>query len=344
MKLSDFHFDLPSELIAQQPLSVRGASRLLALDGATGSLQDLQFAQLQSLLRPGDLLVCNNTRVVPARLRAYKTTGGAVEILLERAVDARTAWVQMRASKALRPGMQLRGDGGALEIMAREGDLYLLVFPDDPLTYCARFGQVPLPPYIERAADADDAERYQSVFARVAGAVAAPTASLHFNTDQLARLEQAGVGRVELTLHVGAGTFQPIRTADPALHEMHAERVMVPAATLAACLQARSHGGRVIAVGTTVVRALETAAAAGGHEFAGETRLFVTPGYRFAAVDAMITNFHLSESSLLMLVSAFAGREQVLAAYRHAVTQRYRFFSYGDAMWLTPCDAATGPR
>jgi S-adenosylmethionine:tRNA ribosyltransferase-isomerase len=237
-------------------------------------------------------------------------------------------------------GMVLDGEGGPLAILERREDLFLLEFPAEPLAYCARFGQVPLPPYIARAAEAADRERYQSVFARSPGAVAAPTASLHFDAALLQELTNAGVARVELTLHVGAGTFQPLRVTDPAQHRMHAEPVEVPAATLTACRAARARGGRVIAVGTTVVRALETATAAGGAEFRGDTRLFIYPGYRFAAVDAMITNFHLPESSLLMLVSAFAGRDTVLAAYRHAVAAQYRFFSYGDAMWLTPATAA----
>jgi S-adenosylmethionine:tRNA ribosyltransferase-isomerase len=346
VKIEDFHFDLPPELIAQRPLAQRGASRLLAVDGQSGACRDLQFADLPTLLRPGDLLVCNNTRVVPARLAARKPTGGAVEILLERVVDDRHAWVQMRASKALPPGLTLAGDGGPLQILERQADLFLVAFPQAPLAYCARYGQVPLPPYISRAADAADAERYQSVFARTPGAVAAPTASLHFDAELLARLAAAGVARAELTLHVGAGTFQPIRVRELSEHRMHAEWVEVPATTIAACRETRARGGRVIAVGTTVVRALESAAAGGagsaGPGFMGDTRLFIYPGYRFAATDAMITNFHLPQSSLLMLVAAFAGRDPVLAAYRHAVSERYRFFSYGDAMWLTPGADARG--
>jgi S-adenosylmethionine:tRNA ribosyltransferase-isomerase len=342
VKIEDFHFDLPPELIAQRPLPQRAASRLLAVDGESGARRDLHFIDLPMLLRAGDLLVCNNTRVVPARLTARKPTGGVVEILLERVVDDRHAWVQMRASKALPPGLTLAGAGGSLRIMERQDDLFLLAFPQPPLVYCARHGEVPLPPYISRPADDADIDRYQSIFARAPGAVAAPTASLHFDAELLARLAAAGVARAELTLHVGAGTFQPIRVSQLSEHRMHAEWALVPAATLAACRETRARGGRVVAVGTTVVRALESAAAAGGAGFQGDTRLFIYPGYRFAATDAMITNFHLPQSSLLMLVSAFAGRDSVLAAYRHAVSERYRFFSYGDAMWLTPSAAAPG--
>ncbi len=342
VNIEDFHFDLPPELIAQRPLPQRAASRLLAVDGESGARRDLHFIDLPTLLRPGDLLVCNNTRVVPARLTARKPTGGAVEILLERVVDDRHAWVQMRASKALPPGLVLAGAGGPLRIMERRGDLFLLAFPQPPLAYCARHGEVPLPPYIDRPADDADIDRYQSIFARAPGAVAAPTASLHFDAGLLARLAAAGVARAELTLHVGAGTFQPIRVSRLSEHRMHAEWALVPAATIAACRETRARGGRVVAVGTTVVRALESAAAAGDAGFQGDTRLFIYPGYSFAATDAMITNFHLPQSSLLMLVSAFAGRDNVLAAYRHAVAARYRFFSYGDAMWLTPRLAAPG--
>ena len=340
MKIEDFHFDLPPELIAQRPLPQRGASRLLAVDGESGARHDLHFTDLPTLLRSGDLLVCNNTRVVPARLAARKPTGGTVELLLERVVDDRHAWMQMRASKALPPGLVLAGEGGPLRIVERQHDLFLLAFPQPPLAYCARHGKVPLPPYISRPADDADIDRYQSIFARAPGAVAAPTASLHFDAELLARLAAAGVARAELTLHVGAGTFQPIRVSNLSEHRMHAEWVEVPAATIAACRETRARGRRVVAVGTTVVRALESAAAAGGAGFQGDTRLFIYPGYRFAAVDAMITNFHLPQSSLLLLVSAFAGRDNVLAAYRHAVAGRYRFFSYGDAMWLTPRAAA----
>jgi S-adenosylmethionine:tRNA ribosyltransferase-isomerase len=336
---ADFHFELPESLIAQRPLPDRGAARLLAVDGATGQRRDLGVRDLPALLAPGDLLVCNNTQVVPARLAARKPTGGAVEILLERAVDDRCAWVQMRASKPLRPGLRLEAAGGVLEILEREGDLYRVSFPMPPLEYCERHGAVPLPPYIQRAPDAADRERYQSLFAREPGAVAAPTASLHFDAALLAALQSRGIERAEVTLHVGAGTFQPVRVDDLDRHELHAERVSVPATTLAACQAARQRGARVVAVGTTVVRALETAAAAGGAGFRGDTRLFIRPGYRFAAVDALLTNFHLPESTLLMLVAAFAGHATVMAAYRHAVEQRYRFFSYGDAMFLTPSTA-----
>lgn len=340
MQKADFQFYLPPELIAQQPLPNRSSSRLLQLDGQSGALVDGVFADVSRLLAPGDVLICNDTRVIPARLAARKPTGGAVEILLERVAGPNQAWAQLRASKALPIGLEMQGAGGTLTILERQEDLFLLAFPGDPLTYCQAHGAIPLPPYIDRLPDAADAERYQSVFAKRPGAVAAPTASLHFDSALLDSLRAAGIGYATVTLHVGVGTFQPVRVDDLSQHRMHAEWVDVPASTLTAIQQARARGGRVVAVGTTVVRALETALAAGGASYSGDTRLFILPGYRFRAVDAMITNFHLPESTLLMLVAAFAGREHVLAAYAHAVAQRYRFFSYGDAMWLTPAVAA----
>ncbi|MCS6948471.1 MAG: tRNA preQ1(34) S-adenosylmethionine ribosyltransferase-isomerase QueA [Steroidobacteraceae bacterium] len=346
MRREDFRYDLPAELIAQTPLPQRSASRLLTLDGRTGALADRRFADLVEILRPGDLLVLNDTRVIPARLRARKPTGGAVEILLERRIDAHSAWVQMRASKPLRPGLRLVSAGGEVQLLERSGELYRLATPTDPLAFFERYGEMPLPPYITRAPQPEDRERYQSIFARTPGAVAAPTASLHFDAALFERLAERGVERATLTLHVGAGTFQPLRVAQIAEHQMHAEWLSVPAATRRACARARAAGGRVVAVGTTVVRALETVADAcdEDRDWQGETRLFITPGYRFRAVDAMITNFHLPESTLLMLVCAFAGREAVLAAYAHAIAERYRFYSYGDAMWLTPAPQAIAAR
>ncbi len=338
MHRQDFAYDLPPELIAQQPLAERTASRLLALDGRNGTLRDLKFVDLPSLLRAGDLLVFNDTRVVKARLQAQKASGGKLELLLERVLDERRALFQARASKPLREGgdMTLAG-GGAARAVGRHDDLFEIEFDEPVLGYLARHGEVPLPPYISRTADRADAERYQTVLARVDGAVAAPTAGLHFDAATLDRLARAGVARTLVTLHVGAGTFQPVRVDDLDQHHMHAEWLAVDEAACAAIRATRAAGGRVIAVGTTVVRALETAWRDGEvRSYQGDTRLFIRPGYDFRAVDALITNFHLPESTLLMLVSAFAGFGQVLAAYRHAVRERYRFFSYGDAMFVLP--------
>ncbi len=346
MRRADFNFELPPELIAQAPLPERSASRLLCLDGADGTLADRQFADLPSLLRPHDLLVFNDTRVVAARLFGTKPSGGRVEIFLERAIGERRALVQMRASKPIRPELRLDTPGGELRVVRRtetvSGDLWEIETPAEVLAFFEAHGAVPLPPYIDRSADAADRERYQSIFARDPGAVAAPTASLHFDAALIARIDATGAGRATVTLHVGAGTFQPLRVDDIARHVMHAERYVVPQSLVDAVSQCRASGGRVIAAGTTVARALESAAREGALAAgAGDTRLFITPGYHFRVVDALITNFHLPESTLLMLVSAFAGREQVLAAYAHAVRARYRFFSYGDAMWIT---AAAGVR
>jgi S-adenosylmethionine:tRNA ribosyltransferase-isomerase len=429
VRRQDFSFDLPEELIAQSPLSERSASRLLVLDGATGAISDRGMGDLPSYLRAGDLLVFNDTRVVAARIVGSKPSGGRVEIFLERVVAGlarRQALVQLRASKPIREGLEITTPGGVVRVIGREDELWRVELPGpgDALEFFEAWGEVPLPPYIHRSADATDRERYQSIFAREKGAVAAPTASLHFDAQLVAKLESMGVGRAFVTLHVGAGTFQPLRTDDLDAHKMHAERVSVSAATWEAIRRTREAGGRVIAVGTTVVRALESAAlqatglqaspasatrlpagrelaaevsekkdataavakvvekkeatatgtgasaevtgaapeadgispanAAGreatltetGHTgafsssadatWSSETRLFIRPGFEFQLVDAMVTNFHLPESTLLMLVSAFAGREHVLAAYAHAVHERYRFFSYGDAMLVTP--------
>lgn len=343
MMRADFHYDLPAQLIAQRPLPARGDSRLLALDGATGALRDLGFRDLGGLLRPGDLLVFNNTRVIPARLFGRKDSGGRVELLIERLTGARAALAHVRASKAPRVGTRIQLAGGeALEVRGREDDLYALEAVDADLTdLLERHGHVPLPPYIERADDAADAERYQTVFARHAGAVAAPTAGLHFDTALLEQLTARGIDFAELTLHVGAGTFQPVREEQLDRHRMHAEWLEVGAELVAAVERARARGARVVAVGTTSVRALESAAAQGElAPFRGDSRLFIRPGYRFRVVDALVTNFHLPESTLLMLVSAFAGHGHIMAAYRHAVAQGYRFFSYGDAMFLTPAAAS----
>jgi S-adenosylmethionine:tRNA ribosyltransferase-isomerase len=356
VRRQDFSFDLPEELIAQSPLAERSASRMLVLDGATGGLADRKMGDLPSYLRAGDLLVFNDTRVVAARIVGAKPSGGRVEVFLERvkAGVAGEALVQLRASKPIREGLEITTPGGVVRVVGREDELWRVEVPGDALEFFEAWGEVPLPPYIHRSADADDRERYQSIFAREKGAVAAPTASLHFDAPLVAKLEAMGVGRAFVTLHVGAGTFQPLRTDDLDAHKMHAERVSVSVATWEAIQRTRAAGGRVIAVGTTVVRALESAAllvadqasgvgtrevASGARAAAiwsGETRLFIRPGFEFQLVDAMVTNFHLPESTLLMLVSAFAGREHVLAAYAHAVRERYRFFSYGDAMLVMP--------
>ena len=345
MRRQDFAYDLSAELIAQTPLAERAASRLLLLDPATGAPRDLTMRDLPAQLAPGDLLVLNDTRVVAARLMGTKPSGGRVEILLERALDGSEALAQLSASKPIRVGLEVATAGGPVRVLERAGDLWRIGLPQPALEFFERVGEVPLPPYIRRPAAAADRERYQSIFAREPGAVAAPTASLHFDAPLAAALEARGVPRTFVTLHVGAGTFQPLRTDDLAAHTLHAERAAVGVAACAAIAATRARGGRVVAVGTTVVRALESAAlAAVGDDarqaaplapWAGETRLFITPGFRFRVCDALLTNFHLPESSLLMLVCAFAGRRAVLDAYAHAVRARYRFFSYGDAMLIT---------
>jgi S-adenosylmethionine:tRNA ribosyltransferase-isomerase len=342
MRRSEFHFELPDELIAQAPLPERGASRLLVLDGTTGSVTDRMFADLPSLLSRGDLLVFNDTRVLPARLDAQKPSGGRVELLLERPLGARRALFQLKASHKPKAGSELALPGGArAHVIGRDGALFELELDRDVVPFLEAHGRVPLPPYIARAADDADRERYQTVFARAPGAVAAPTAGLHFDRAMLDSLATLGVERAFLTLHVGAGTFAPVRTERIEDHELHAEWLEVPAQTCAAVARCRAAGGRVVAVGTTSVRALETAARGGTlAPFAGDSRLFIHPGFEFRVVDAMVTNFHLPESSLLMLVSAFAGKDATLAAYRHAVSKRYRFFSYGDAMFVTPARGA----
>ena len=348
MRRADFSYSLPPELIAQRPLPERTASRLLALDGADGSLRDLQFTDLPTLLHSGDLLVLNDTRVLPARVEGRKASGGACELLLERIIGRRRFLAQARASKGLKPGGSvLLPDGARAIVAARDDDLYELQLDREVLAYFESHGSVPLPPYVDREPDQGDRERYQTVYAETPGAVAAPTAGLHFDPPMLERLAAAGIGIARLTLHVGAGTFQPIRNDELAGHRMHAERFRVPAETVAAIAAARRNGGRVVAVGTTVVRALETAAAGAGGVLApsdGETAMFIVPGHHFRAVDALVTNFHLPESTLLVLVAAFAGRARVLAAYHHAVAGRYRFFSYGDAMFVLPDPASLAAR
>jgi S-adenosylmethionine:tRNA ribosyltransferase-isomerase len=330
--LSDFAYELPAELIAQAPLAERSASRLLVLDPQSGPL-DRCMRDLPTLLNPGDLLVFNDTRVIAARVMGTKPTGGRVEIFLERILEDGTALVQLRAAKPIRPGVDITTPGGAVQILEQHQDLWQVRTPGAAPEFFEAHGTVPLPPYIQRAAVLEDRERYQSIFARDPGAVAAPTASLHFDPELVAALEARGVRRTCVTLHVGAGTFQPVRNPDLERHVLHQERIVVTSEACDAIAQTRARGGRVIAVGTTVVRALE---ASGGLPWSGDTRLFIRPGFRFQIVDGLLTNFHLPESTLLMLVCALAGRERVLAAYEHAVRARYRFFSYGDAMFVTP--------
>ena len=342
VRRQDFAYELPPELIAQVPLAERSASRMLVLQSLTGALADRSVRDLPACLGPGDLVVFNDTRVVAARLFGTKPSGGRVEILLERALAENTALAQLSASKAIREGLTVATAGGPLSVLGRDGDLWRIGLPQPALEFFERWGEVPLPPYIRRTALAADRERYQSMFAREPGAVAAPTASLHFDAALMALLTERGVERALVTLHVGAGTFQPVRVEDLAQHRMHAEWMSVSAATCEAIARAHAAGRRVLAVGTTVARALESAALASAAPapgalapWSGDTRLFITPGFRFRVSDMLLTNFHLPESTLLMLVCAFAGREPVLAAYRHAVRERYRFFSYGDAMLLT---------
>jgi S-adenosylmethionine:tRNA ribosyltransferase-isomerase len=341
MRRTDFHFDLPQELIAQRPTETRSASRMLLLDGADGSRRDLQFRDFPALLGPLDLLVFNDTRVIPARVFGVKESGGRVEILLERALTATSALVHLKASKGLKMGAAVNLPGGHRAIMVgRERDLFHVTLSCDVASFFQAHGEIPLPPYIARKAESADGERYQTVYARAPGAIAAPTAGLHFDHDIFAALEKERIRHAFVTLHVGAGTFQPVRVDEIEGHEMHEEYLEVPESACDAINATRAAGGRVIAVGTTVVRSLETAARDGLAPYRGVTRIFIKPGHRFRAVDAMVTNFHLPESTLLMLCSAFVGREALLAAYAHAVQARYRFFSYGDAMFLTPCASA----
>ncbi len=340
LKRSDFHYDLPADLIAQAPLPERSASRLLVVPPAPAAFVDAGIRDLPQWLRAGDLLVFNDTRVIPARLFGQKATGGRVEILIERLLPGEQALVQIGASKTPRAGSRIALDaGGGVEVLGREGEFYRLRFHvAEPLVdWLQHAGRLPLPPYIHREPGADDAARYQTVFARVPGAVAAPTAGLHFDAALLDLLRDAGVETAHITLHVGAGTFQPVRVDDLDQHAMHSEWLDVSPALAETVRRTRERGGRVIAVGTTVVRALESAMRDGEvRPFSGETSIFIKPGVAVRSIDALLTNFHLPESTLLMLVSAFAGQERVFAAYAHAIEQRYRFFSYGDAMLLFP--------
>ena len=339
MRRGDFHYELPEELIAQHPADPRSASRLLVSGGNDAALRDTGFAELPDLLNPADLLVFNDTRVVPARLFGRKDTGGAVEILIERILDATRVLAQLRASKTPRPGSSnILGGRIEIRVIGRREDHFELELPggEDWSRLMQRIGHVPLPPYIQREDTRDDLARYQTVYAREPGAVAAPTAGLHFDQVLLNRIAGMGVGSVFLTLHVGAGTFQPVRSEDIEQHRMHQEYLEVSESVCAAVRHTRANRGRVIAVGTTTVRGLETASRSGTIQpYRGETDMFIYPGYRFQSVDALITNFHLPESSLLMLVCAFGGCGQVMNAYQHAVQEQYRFYSYGDAMFIT---------
>ena len=335
MKRSDFHFELPAGLIAQQPLERRSDSRLLQLSLTDGRLADSLFRDLPGLLQAGDLLVFNNTRVIPARLFARKETGGKVEIMLERLLSDSECLAQLKVSKPPRTGSALLlQDGSKLEVMGRQSSFFQLSLASGSLSELLnKLGHMPLPPYINREDTNADRERYQTVYARKPGAVAAPTAGLHFDQELLAAIDLKGIERAEVTLHVGAGTFQPVRSEHIEDHRMHAEYLEVSEEVCEAVVGARQRGGRIIAVGTTAVRSLESAAAGGQLEpFAGESRIFIYPPYEFKVINGLITNFHLPESTLLMLVSALAGVEETRAAYRHAVEERYRFFSYGDAM------------
>ncbi len=346
MQTSDFHFDLPEELIAQAPLTRRSDSRLLTLT-PPDAIAHNRVQDLPQLLLPGDLLVFNNTRVIPARLFGQKSSGGKIEMLVERVLSNESLLAKLRSSKSPKPGTSVVVAGLALEVVKRQTDLFVLrataadlmnVGAISVADWLDQHGQIPLPPYINRAPDATDLDRYQTVFASEKGAVAAPTAGLHFDQNLLAALEKRGVQHTHVTLHVGAGTFQPVRVSDVTEHTMHAERVIVSKQTIEAVNRTKAAGHRVIAVGTTSVRSLESAALATGElqPFDGDTDIFIYPGKQFHVVDGLLTNFHLPESTLLMLVSAFAGTQSVLSAYQAAVKERYRFFSYGDAMLVWP--------
>jgi len=339
MKKSDFNYFLPEDLIAQYPLPQRDASRLLCLDRRSGQVRDCQFTDLIDQLTTKDVLVFNDTKVMPARLYGRKSSGGKVEILIERIFDEHLAIAHVKASKTPKEGTLIQLEQGySCVVLGRDGAFFRLQFQGDETIWqiLATVGHIPLPPYIERAEEMADLDRYQTVFAKEIGAVAAPTAGLHFNADTMARIQANGIATAFVTLHVGSGTFQPVRVEKLSDNVMHKEFYCVPQATVAAIEQAKTIGGRVVAVGTTVVRALESASRNGKlePEF-GDTALFIMPGYRFLCVDALFTNFHLPESTLLMLVCAFAGHQPVMAAYRHAIEQRYRFFSYGDAMFIS---------
>ena len=343
MRLSDFNYNLPPELIAQHPLPDRSSSRLLVLNQNIDQetiIEDKQFTDLLELLKPNDLLIFNDTKVIPARLFGRKESGGAVEILLERIIDTNKAIVQIRASKSPKPGNQILigndANGFSIEVLGRpdtNSPFYEVKFPKACIPLLEKYGQLPLPPYITHQADSDDQQRYQTVVAKNPGAVAAPTAGLHFDESLLEKIKAKGAQYATITLHVGAGTFTPVRTEDLSEHKMHSEWFSIPKETQLAIEESRRLGGSIIAVGTTSLRALESGAELGITE--GETRLFITPGYKFKVIDKLITNFHLPCSTLLMLVSAFAGVQPIRKAYDHAISQQYRFFSYGDAMFLT---------
>ena len=340
MQLSDFNYELPAELIAQHPLANRTDSRLLEVKAERDDcvqLVDSQFKDILNLMRPGDLVVFNDTKVIPARLHGKKETGGNVELLIERISGDKQAWVQIRASKVPKTGsiVQIHNQAGEtfpVEMIGYDGRFYEVRFPENVFALLERFGELPLPPYIEHQPDGEDAQRYQTVVAKNPGAVAAPTAGLHFDESILQQLNNLGVEQATVTLHVGAGTFTPVREEDLSKHKMHYEWFSIPDATLQAIAKTQKNGGRVIAVGTTSLRALESQAATG--QSSGETNLFITPGFQFKTVDCLLTNFHLPKSTLLMLVSAFAGMDNIRTAYQHAIHQKYRFFSYGDAMFL----------
>ncbi|AYF88247.1 tRNA preQ1(34) S-adenosylmethionine ribosyltransferase-isomerase QueA [Pseudomonas sp. JS3066] len=345
MRVADFHFELPEALIARHPLAERRASRLLVLNGESGALSHRHFSDLLEYLRPGDLMVFNNTRVIPARLFGQKASGGRLEILVERVLDSHRVLAHVRSSKSPKPGSILQIDGGGeAEMVARHDALFELKFAEEVLPLLDRVGHMPLPPYIDRPDEDADRERYQTVYARHAGAVAAPTAGLHFDQDLLEAISAKGVASAFVTLHVGAGTFQPVRVERIEDHHMHREWLEVGQDVVEAVAACRARGGRVVAVGTTSVRSLESAARDGLLKaFSGDTDIFLYPGRPFHVVDALVTNFHLPESTLLMLVSAFAGYPETMAAYAAAVEQGYRFFSYGDAMFITRNPAPRGP-
>jgi S-adenosylmethionine:tRNA ribosyltransferase-isomerase len=341
MQLSDFNYDLPAQLIAQHPLANRTDSRLLELNiegGNTAQLIDRQFRDILSLINPGDLLVFNDTKVIPARLHGKKETGGNVELLIERITGDKQAWVQIRASKAPKNGSVVHihnraGETFPVEILGSDGRFYEVRFPENIFSLLEYFGELPLPPYIDHQPNQEDTNRYQTVLAKNPGAVAAPTAGLHFDQLILDQLQALGVKQAAVTLHVGAGTFTPVREEDLSKHKMHYEWFSIPAETITAIEATHQAGGRVIAVGTTSLRALESQAQT--QQNSGETNLFITPGYTFKTVDCLLTNFHLPKSTLLMLVSAFAGVDNIRNAYQHAIREEYRFFSYGDAMFLS---------
>lgn len=345
MQVSDFYFELPESLIARHPLSERRASRLLVLDGPSGAIKHQQFSDLLDYLRPEDLMIFNDTRVIPARLFGQKASGGKLEILVERVLDEFRVLAHVRSSKSPKPGAVIHVEGGGeAEMLARHDALFELRFAEPVLGLLERVGHMPLPPYIDRPDDEEDRERYQTVYARNAGAVAAPTAGLHFDEAMLQAIREKGIETEFVTLHVGAGTFQPVRVDRIEDHHMHREWLQVSQAVVDAIERCKARGGRVIAVGTTSVRSLESAARDGQLKaFSGDTDIFLYPGKPFHVVDALVTNFHLPESTLLMLVSAFAGYPETMAAYAAAVEQNYRFFSYGDAMFITRNPNAKGP-